>query len=58
MDYIIEGETLDGNYIQFEFSGTWGEVKEACQNLLFNYEGGHLDIFSSETGEFIDDIEV
>lgn len=60
--YRIEGEDVDGNFIDFEIDCSWDEVVEACQNILFNYGGGHLDIFSNNNdstyGTFIDDVEV
>lgn len=55
--FDIEGEDIDGDYIQFEFEGTIEEARNECYKTLDWVGGGHLDIFLVE-GQFIEDFEL
>ena len=57
-NFFIEGENIDGEYIQFEYIGSLEGAREACIKMLNAYDGGHLDIFDGPGDKFIDDVEV
>lgn len=59
-EYAIQGETVDGDFIQFGFEGTIEDCIRECELALEDLGGGHLDIFilHNTWDEFIIDVEV
>lgn len=57
--YNFTGETIDGEYI--EFSTVNAVTEEEAKNLarleLKYVDGGHIDAWYEETGEFAFDVE-
>ena len=56
-DYFVCFDTVTEYFEGFIGAENKADLKEQVKNVLFNYEGGHADIFD-EDGEFMEDIEV
>lgn len=64
--FILEGESIDGEFLQFEWGIENAEDFDDALNLVINeatkelnkVDGGHLDIFDNNTHKFIIDVEV
>ena len=64
--FLLEGESIDGEFLQFEWGIENAENFDDALNLVTNeaikilnkVDGGHLDIFNNDTHEFIIDVEV
>lgn len=57
MFYVVS-EDIEGTTYSFEpASDDIQEVKNECQELLETLDGGHFDIYDSDTDEFIDYVE-
>lgn len=54
--FHIEGEDLDGDFIEFDFEGDIDSCILDCEKTLAFAGGGHLDIFLDDC--FIQDVEV
>lgn len=54
--FHIEGEDLDGDFIEFDFEGDIDSCILDCEKTLVFAGGGHLDIFLDD--RFIQDVEV
>ena len=57
--YDFTGETIDGEYIDFSTTNaiTEEEAKNFARLELKRVEGGHIDAWYAETGEFAFDVE-
>lgn len=56
-EYTVQGESVDGDFIQFGFEGTLEDCIRECELTLQDFDGGHLDIFD-DWDEFVTDVEV
>lgn len=54
--FHVEGEDLDGDFIEFDFEGDIDSCVLDCEKTLAFASGGHLDIFLDD--RFIQDVEV
>lgn len=59
-EYAVQGENIEGEFIQFGFEGTLEACICECELVLQDLDGGHLDIFilHDDYDEFICDVEV
>lgn len=58
--FYVEGEDLDGEYIEFDFNGDIDSCVLECEKTLALAGGGHLDIFivEDEHEVFVRDVEL
>lgn len=58
--YDFTGENIDGEYIEFSTTEavTEGEAKDIARRELKYADGGHIDAWYAETGEFAFDVEI
>lgn len=58
--YYFTGETIDGDEIYFETSEaiTKEFAREWAEKELEYLNGGHIDVWDTETGDFAFDVEV
>lgn len=58
--YNFTGENIDGEYIEFSTAKavTEEEAKDIARLELKYEDGGHLDAWYAETGEFAFEVEV
>lgn len=59
-EYAVQGENVEGEFIQFGFEGTLEDCIRECELALQDLDGGHLDIFiiHDDHDEFVGDVEV
>lgn len=58
--YYFTGETVDGEFVDADPDRpmTSKEAKEYARQILEDLNGGHLDVFYSDTDKFAFDVEV
>ena len=59
-DWTMVGENINGDYLEYLTSTpmTQKGAKKYAEYVLISEGGGHLDCYTSETNEFIFDVEV
>lgn len=58
--YYVVGENIDGDIIEYDYTGTIEDCIAYAKQMLYENDGGHLDIFviHDNYDEFIYDVEV
>lgn len=58
--YYLVGETIEDEFIESFFGGTYEECINHAKEILNDLGGGHIDIFilHNDHDEFIGDVEV
>lgn len=57
MKVVITGESVDGEYIEYEFEGDVDQITLNCEKTLAFCGGGHLDVWDETGEEFLWDVE-
>lgn len=60
MNYFVCGETINDEFVEFEFEGDYDDCVDRAKEVLEEFDGGHLDIFilHNDHDEFMGDVEV